>query len=228
MTAQSFDSMTFDSIVMREEQKRIAERVLLKNAFSAFTDIKTIAAADMSCGRFSHTGFAAVMLFTYPSLDPIDQADVKMEMTVPYVPGYLAFREGPLIHACLDQLKMKPDVILCDGHGIAHPRRAGIACHIGVEADIASIGCGKTRLVGAYEEPASEKGQRTELIHHNVPVGKVLRSRDNVKPLFISPGHKFDIETATEFVFTLCRGYRLPEPIRHAHRYVNQLRRADR
>lgn len=216
--------MTFDATTMKAEQERIANRVILRSVFSSLSDVTSIAAADISCNRGSNIGYAAVLLFTYPAIERVDEVGVAMEMKAPYVPGFLSFREGPLIEACLEKLKMKPDVLICDGQGYAHPRRAGLACHVGVQTGIASIGCAKSRLIGIHEELPQEAGSWVDLIHNHEKVGEVVRTRSGVAPLYVSPGHQLDFETSTQIILSLCRGLRQPEPIRAVHRYVNQVR----
>lgn len=220
--------MTFDAATMKQEQARIAKRVSLNCAFSSLSDITSIAAADISCNRGSNRGYAAVMLFTYPAIERVDQASIAMEMVAPYVPGFLSFRESPLIEDCLDKLKMKPDLLICDGQGYAHPRRAGLACHIGVKTGIPTIGCAKSKLIGVHTEPPDEADSWVDLIHNSEKVGEVVRTRRGVSPLYISPGHLIDFETSTQVILSLCRGVRQPEPIRAAHRYVNQLRMSEK
>lgn len=220
--------MAFDAATMKQEQERIAKRVSLDCAFSSLSDITSVAAADISCNRGSNKGYAAVLLFTYPALDRIDKVSIAMEMVAPYVPGFLSFREGPLIEACFAQLKMKPDILICDGQGYAHPRRAGLACHLGVRLGVPSVGCAKSLLVGVHEDLPESAGSRVDLIHNKEKVGEVVRTRRGVSPLFISPGHLIDFETSTQVILSLCRGVRQPEPIRAAHRYVNQLRMSEK
>ncbi|MDP8245358.1 MAG: endonuclease V [Candidatus Hinthialibacter antarcticus] len=220
--------MAFDAETMKQEQQRIAKRVSLDCVFASLSDITSVAAADISCNRDSNIGYAAVMLFTYPAIERVDQAGIAMEMQAPYVPGFLSFREGPLIEACLEGLKMKPDVLICDGQGYAHPRRAGLACHVGVKTGIPSIGCAKSPLIGTHETLPEEAGSWVDLIHNHEKVGEVVRTRSGVSPLYISPGHQIDFEMSTQIILSLCRGLRQPEPIRAAHRYVNQFRLSEK
>lgn len=220
-TIMAFTRDTFQKI-----HERIASKVSLQDTYSHCDQIKTIAGADTSCGRFDKTGYAAVLVFRYPEMELIEQAECIQLLEIPYVPGFLAFREGPLVLDCLNQLSAKPDVLLCDGQGLAHPGRAGIACHMGVQGELPSIGCAKTRLTGEHEEPGVEKGSRVPLYDNEEQVGVVLRSKRNVKPLYISPGHCVSIGMATNIVLSCCNRYRLPEPTRLAHLRVNEIRRA--
>lgn len=143
----------------------------------------------------------------------------------PYIPGLLTFREAPAIIAALRNLKHSPDILLCDGQGIAHPRRLGIACHLGLLVDMPAIGCAKSRLIGHYQEPALEKGARTPLLIGQEQVGSVVRTRENVKPVFVSIGHKIDLPTAEQIVLTCATRYRLPEPTRLADQLVAAAKR---
>lgn len=160
--------------------------------------------------------FGAACLYRLPELTCIEQATSVRKLLFPYVPGLLSFREGPAIMAALDRLKQKPDAILADGQGIAHPRGIGIASHIGVLLDIPTIGCAKQRLVGEYREPGTKRGNWEALLYKDMLVGAVLRTRDKVKPLFISPGHRMDIDSAIRIVMACLGKYRIPEPVRCA------------
>ncbi|GAB4228115.1 MAG: deoxyribonuclease V [Chlamydiales bacterium] len=184
-----------------------------------------IAGADVSFVKHSTTLYAAVVIFAMPNLSIIDQALGQMEITFPYIPGYLSFREAPVIIQTFNQLKLKPDVLICDGQGIAHPRRLGLACHLGILLDIPTIGCAKNRLIGEYSEPDNFQWAQSPLLEQNEQVGVVLRTKDNVKPLFISPGHKTDCATSVEVIKASIRKYRNPEPIRYAHHLVNSYRK---
>lgn len=155
-------------------------------------------------------------LYKYPDLTPIEERYVAAEVSFPYIPGYLSFREGPSIIQALSSLNIRPDLILFDGQGIAHPKGLGIAAHIGALLDLPSIGCAKSRLVGEYEEPGYKKGSWSPLGYKGKVVGAVLRTRDNVRPLFISPGHRIDLKGSIEIVLRCTSKYRLPEPLRRA------------
>lgn len=162
------------------------------------------------------TVVAAATLFTYPGLQHLGDAVAKERMIFPYIPGYLSFREGPAIIKALRKLIKKPDVVLFDGQGIAHPLHMGIASHVGVVLDIPSVGCAKSRLVGIYDAPGPCKGDWSPLYYQGREVGAVLRTRDRVRPLFISPGHRVDLMTSIDIVLHAVSSYRLPEPIRRA------------
>lgn len=160
--------------------------------------------------------FAAACLYRFPELTLVEQRSVVRELIFPYIPGFLSFREGPAIIAALNELSRKPDLILVDGQGIAHPRGIGIASYIGVLQGIPTIGCAKSRLVGEYEEPGTKKGGWSPLRVNGNVVGAVLRTRDAVRPLFISPGHKIDVKSAIRLALSCTVNYRIPEPLRCA------------
>jgi deoxyribonuclease V len=143
-------------------------------------------------------------------------------ITFPYVPGLLAFREGPVVLAALEQVSDPPDVLLFDGQGLAHPRRLGLATHIGVLLDRPSIGCAKSRLCGEHEEPPAERGGWVPLRDGDEVIGGVVRTRAGVRPVYVSVGHRVDLETAVSLVVACCTRYRLPEPTRRAHRAAGE------
>jgi deoxyribonuclease V len=166
---------------------------------------------------------AAVAVLRYPELDVLETAIARRPTTFPYVPGLLSFRELPAVLEALEQLREPPDLLLCDGQGIAHPRRLGIASHLGLLVDLPSIGVAKTRLCGMHEEPLNQRGAWTPLWAEGEIIGAVLRTRPGVKPLYISPGHRISLDTAIQLVMACCTRYRLPETTRHAHRLASGL-----
>ena len=184
---------------------------------------RTVAGVDAAFS--GNTIIAAACLFTYPELIPLEDTYAVGNVSFPYVPGLLSFREGPAIIEALNKLRTRPDLIIFDGQGIAHPVGMGIAAHIGVLLDIPSVGCAKSRLIGDYAEPDQEKGRMTDLTYHSNIVGTVLRTRDNVKPLFISPGHLIDIKNAVEVVRKCLGKYRITEPIRRADALTKKLKK---
>ncbi|MEK6693644.1 MAG: deoxyribonuclease V [Nitrospirota bacterium] len=155
-------------------------------------------------------------LYKYPELIPIEDAYAIMEVSFPYIPGFLSFREGPAILKALNKLKIKPDLILFDGQGIAHPGGIGIATHIGVLLDIPTIGCAKSKLVGEYKEPGIKKGEWSPLKYKDKTVGVVLRTREKIRPVFVSPGHRIDLKESIEIILGCITRYRIPEPLRRA------------
>jgi len=184
-----------------------------------------IAGADISYGRGQNLFFAAVVLLTYPELTVVEEAYASLPSTFPYIPGLLSFREGPALLEAFARLRRTPDVIIFDGQGIAHPRGIGLASHMGLILGIPSIGCAKSRLVGTHDLVGSRAGSHVDLVYDEKVVGAVLRTKDGIKPVFVSPGHKISLKSATEMVLTCCAGYRLPEPVRKAHGAVNRFRR---
>ena len=173
-----------------------------------------VAGVDAAFSRDSV--FAASCLYLFPELVLIEQKHAIQRTAFPYVPGFLSFREGPAIIEAVRSLTNKPDIILFDGQGVAHSGGIGIASHIGVLLDMPTIGCAKTRLVGDFIEPGTRKGSWSQLLYNGRNVGAVLRSRDNVRPLFISPGHKIDLDNAIRLVLACTGRYRIPEPLRCA------------
>lgn len=155
-------------------------------------------------------------LYKYPEIVPLEDSCVIEKTAFPYIPGYLSFREGPAIVHALRDLKRKPDVILFDGQGIAHPKMLGIASQIGAILDMPAIGCAKSRLVGEYEEPGRNKGDWSPLTYGGEVVGAVLRTRDGVRPVFVSPGHRVALKESIEIVLGCTGKYRIPEPLRRA------------
>lgn len=187
--------------------------------------VSCVAGADISYSKIDNRLFAAVVVFTFPGLEIIEQAEVQDQAVFPYISGLLSFREAPTLLTAFTRLQHGPDVILVDGQGIAHPRRLGLASHLGVLLDCPTIGCAKTRLIGKYVEPGEQKGDRSLLQHGGETIGMVLRTRTRTRPLFISVGHKIDLDTAVSIVLACTRTYRLPEPTRQAHLLANRLRK---
>lgn len=161
---------------------------------------------------------AAVLVLSYPSLTPVEQVVAECPVDWPYIPGLLSFREGPSVLEALEKLEIEPDLLMFDAHGLAHPRRMGLATHLGILLDRPTIGCAKSRLCGQYREPASHKGAWTPLIDRGEQIGAVVRTRDHVKPIFVSVGQHVNLEAAVQFSLSCCSRYRLPEPTRLAHR----------
>jgi len=177
--------------------------------------VTTVAGVDV--GLKGDMAVAAVLMLTYPGLEAISSAVACRRITFPYIPGLLSFREGPVVMDAIGKLSRKPDLFIFDGQGHAHPRRLGIACHIGVLTGIPAIGCAKSRLCGTYQMPGTDKGCRSPLMDDGNVIGTVLRTRSGVKPVFVSVGHLIDLNGCIEFVLACCTKYRLPEPTRLAH-----------
>lgn len=188
--------------------------------------ICTIAGADVSYDKHSDRFFAGVVVFTFgKQLEKIEESTAVGKAGFPYIPGLLSFREAPILLKAFKKLRNNPDVILFDGQGIAHPRYFGLASHMGLILDTPSIGCAKSRLVGEYRCVKNIAGEYSKLFYKNKVVGAVLRTKANTNPIFVSPGHKADLPFAIRIALKTCRGYRIPEPIRHAHLLVNKVRR---
>jgi deoxyribonuclease V len=185
--------------------------------------LKFIAGVDAAFS--GNNVIAAACLYKYPDIITVEDAYVVSIIRFPYISGYLSFREGPAIIKAIEKLKIKPGLILFDGQGIAHPAGMGIAAHVGVLLDIPAIGCAKSRLVGDYIEPGKSKGQHTKLKHQGKIIGTVLRTRDNVKPLFVSPGHLTDMKGAIDIVLKCTGKYRIPEPLRRADFLSKELKK---
>ncbi|NJN63842.1 MAG: endonuclease V [Acidobacteria bacterium] len=188
-------------------------------------EIRTVMGADLAYHGATDSFHVAVVLIDLKSRETIATATHTGRAAVPYVPGFLSFREGPPVIEALARLGVEPDILLCDGHGRAHPRRFGLACHLGVATEIPSIGVGKSLLVGTYREPSAKRGASTALVHRGELVGRALRTRDGVKPVFVSVGTGITLEQAVALVLRLSPRFRVPEPIRRAHSLVTALRR---
>jgi deoxyribonuclease V len=176
-----------------------------------------IAGVDISVNRWEKTGIGAVVVLSYPGLEVVETRVVTDRIGFPYVPGLLSFRESPLILAACEKLTVTPDIIMVDGQGIAHPRRMGLASHLGLLLGVPTIGCAKSRLCGRHILPGNEAGSYSDLVDRNEVIGAVLRTRTGVGPIYVSIGHKIDLAGAIHWVLKCCRGYRLPEPTRLAH-----------
>jgi deoxyribonuclease V len=190
--------------------------------------VDTIAGADISFNKFSDVVYAGIVVLSLPELRIVETAGVRSVTKFPYVPGLLSFRETPSVLEAWEKLKTKPDVLMLDGQGIAHPRRFGIACHVGVLLDLPTIGCAKSILVGRHGELGMEAGSQAPLVDRGEQVGVALRTKNKVSPVYVSPGHRIDLPSAVDLVLRSTGKYRQPEPTRQAHLLVNQLRVADK
>jgi deoxyribonuclease V len=187
-----------------------------------------VGAADVTFLDEKEIVAAAFVVVDAATGEIVEERTAVRRTAFPYVPGFLTFREGPSVIAAWEKLRRKPDVLLFDGHGIAHPRRFGIASHIGVVLDLPSVGCAKRVLVGEHEEPGRAKGSWSPLVDRGEVVGAAVRTREGVKPVFVSVGHRADLPAAVELVLGLCSRYRLPDPARRAHELCRELRRKPR
>ncbi len=186
--------------------------------------IKTIAGADCAFDKTGRYGFAGLVVYRYPELEVIRRVGRRSRVTFPYVPGLLSFREAPLLLAAIEKLDKLPDLFIFDGQGIAHPRRIGIASHMGLLLDRPSIGCAKSRLIGRHRTPAQKPGSCSPLTIDGEQVGNVLRTRRGCKPVYVSVGHRINLAQATEIVLNCVGKYRIPIPMRDADLYVAQLK----
>ena len=211
--------------VSYREAIRIQEK--LRNNISLIDSsrkVSSIAGADVSYSKRGEEGIAAVVVLSYPDLDLLDETYVKGKVSFPYIPGLLSFREAPLLIQVFQRLQRPPDVVLYDGQGIAHPRSFGLASHMGLLLELPSIGCAKKKLVGDFGNVGPQSGSTTPLKLGGRIVGAVIRTRKGVRPVFVSPGHRIDLETSIQLVLETSRGFRLPEPLRRAHLMVKGIR----
>jgi deoxyribonuclease V len=202
-------------------QRELARQIDVKKSLKK---CELIAGADCSYNRFSPTFYAAVVVLRTSDWSIVETQGVVDESPFPYVPGLLSFREAPIVLQAFAKLKCRPDAVMYDGQGFAHPRRLGIACHLGLWLKIPCFGCAKTRLIGDHDEPGPNAGEFTPLKHEDEIIGHVVRTKLRTKPLYVSPGHLIDQKSATRWTLASCRGYRIPEPTRQAHLHVNQMR----
>ncbi len=182
-----------------------------------FGEIRSVAGFDVSFSAERDLLHAAIVVLDAGTLEVLETVSASAEPIFPDVPGLLSFREGPVVELAYRKLAREPDLLMFDGQGIAHPRGLGLASHMGLLLDRPSIGCAGTRLIGEFKEPKQKRGAMRTLSIQRRKVGVVLRSKDNTKPLFVSPGHRISVESAAEWVLRTAQGYRLPEPIRLAH-----------
>jgi deoxyribonuclease V len=208
-----------------ELQKSLRERVRL---VPLERGIETIAGADISFNKFSPVMYAGIVVLRLPSLELVEEVGIISETRFPYVPGLLSFRESPSLLEAWAKLKTEPDAVMFDGQGIAHPRRVGIASHVGLMIKRPTLGCAKSVLVGKFEEPPVERGSWAEMVDKGEVVGAALRTKTNVQPIYVSPGHLIDLAGAIRLTLDSNGGYRQPEPTRRAHHLVNALRRGER
>lgn len=195
-------------------QRQLRQQVVLEDQFD---EIELVAGVDVGFDKASNTGRAVVAVLRYDDLSLVESGQAEQELTFPYVPGLLSFRELPVILKALEELSVMPDIFLCDGQGTAHPRRFGIACHLGCITGIPALGVGKSRLCGSYDEPGEAKGSVAELKDGDEVIGAVVRTRKGIKPVYVSPGHKISLETSIKVVLKCVTKYKLPETTRRAH-----------
>ena len=194
-------------------QADLAARVVLEDRFGR---IDTVAGLDVAYDKQGNRATAAIVVVRAADLSVVETRTLDSAIRFPYIPGLLSFRELPAICALLQQVTVIPDLLICDGQGIAHPRRFGLACHLGVMFDVPAIGCAKTPLLGAVGEPGLARGDSAALLDRGDTVGCALRTRSGVKPVYVSPGHRISVASACEWVLKLAPRFRLPEPLRLA------------
>jgi len=198
----------------KEIQLSLAKRVVDENGV---INPRLVAGIDISSPGAQGVASGAVVVLRYPELSIVEVEVAQDKITLPYIPGLLSFRECPLILAACEKLHNIPDLVLIDGQGIAHPRRFGLASHVGLFLDLPTIGCAKSILCGQHRPVGEEAGSHAELIDNGELIGAALRTKSGVKPIYVSVGHKIDLASALQWVINCCRGYRLPEPTRLAH-----------
>ena len=207
----------------RRVQEKLRDRVVEEDRLG---EPHFVAGADMAFDPATDLAFAGVIVYRFPEMQEIERRCARRKLRFPYVPGLLSFREGPILLAALARLKTEPDLLLIDGHGRAHPRRFGIACHLGVILGCPTIGCAKSLLVGEHREPGARAGATAPLFLEGERVGMVLRTREGVKPIYVTVGHQVSLDSAVRLVRKCLDGFRIPKPTREADHYVRELRRA--
>jgi deoxyribonuclease V len=189
------------------------------------TTFKLVGGADVAYSKKDNMAFATIVVLKVPEMELVEKVRAQANVTFPFMPGFFYFREGPVLTKALSRLKIVPDCFVFDGHGICHPKGIGLASHLGLLLDMPTIGCAKKLLCGEVGELGNDVGDTAPIFYGNQEVGQAVRSRESVKPLYVSPGHKIDVETAVKTILDLLRGYRLPEPLRLAHVMANKQRR---
>lgn len=209
-----------------------AEAVALQRELSARIDVgkplekcDLVAGADVSYSYGSDVFYAAVVVMRAGDCQIVEVKHAVAISPFPYVPGLLSFREAPILLQAFARIESKVDAVLCDGQGIAHMRRLGIASHLGLWLEVPCVGCAKSLLFGKYEDPEAQAGASSPLLDKGEVIGEVVRTKNRVKPVYVSPGHRIDLASSVRLTLEMCRGYRLPEPTRLAHQYVNAFRR---
>lgn len=208
----------------RRLQEELASRVVAGPALD-LSGVRHVAGADVSTQ--GNLAYATVVVLEFPGLSLVEVQGYEAPLRFPYVPGLLSFRELPSVVGALEKVETAVDALILDAQGLAHPRRMGLASHLGVFLDVPTVGCAKSRLVGSFEEPGKKKGSATDLVHRGEVVGRVLRTREAVSPVYVSVGNRIDLESSVALVLACCTRYRLPETTRQAHNAANRLRRGE-
>ncbi len=205
-------------------QGELASRVVVDSALD-LAGVRYVAGADVSTE--GDRAYAMVAVLDFPGLSVVEVQGFEAPLEFPYVPGLLAFREIPSVVGALRKVETAVDAVILDAQGLAHPRRMGLASHIGLFLEVPAVGCAKSLLVGKFEEPGPKKGSTADLVHRGEVVGRVVRTRERVSPVYVSVGNRIDLDSAVELVLACCTKYRLPEPTRQAHNAANRLRRGE-
>jgi deoxyribonuclease V len=221
MQPHSWDLSPTEAVAL---QRELRDKVIIQPLEK---EIKTVGGSDLSYDKGSDQFYAGIVFLDYETMEVIAHSTVTSRAPFPYVPGLLSFREIPSLMEAWEQRPVQPDVVLFDGHGIAHPRRLGIATHFGLLTGTPTIGCAKKKLVGEYEEPVKKRGNYHPIKDGEEIIGYALCTKDNIKPVFVSPGHLIGMEQSLEIVLHCARGYKLPEPTRQAHLLVNRMRQGE-
>jgi deoxyribonuclease V len=208
----------------RRLQEELASRVVTGPVLD-LDGVQYVGGADVSTE--GDRAFATVVVLAFPALTLVEVQGFEAPLRFPYVPGLLSFRELPPVVGALEKVETDVDALILDAQGLAHPRRMGLASHLGLLLDVPTVGCAKSRLVGSFEEPGREKGSAADLVHRGETVGRVLRTREGVSPVYVSVGNGIDLESAVDLVLACCTKYRLPETTRQAHNAANRLRRRE-
>jgi deoxyribonuclease V len=195
-------------------QENLKNHIILERTFS---EVKSIGGADVAYSRDRNSLFGAIVILSFPKMETLEIATAHGKIPLPYIPGLLSFREAPILIEAFQKLKIKPDVMIFEGQGIAHPRGLGLASHMGLWLDLPSIGCTKTPLLKDFVCPEPSRGSFEWIRREGKEVGAVLRTEEKVKPIFISPGHRIDLQTSIQIVLATCPKFRIPEPLRRAH-----------
>jgi deoxyribonuclease V len=216
---------------LHEWDVKPAEAVALQQEWRARVELqplpsppRTIAGCDISFNKYEETVYAGVVVLSLPDLEVIEESGAISTARFPYIPGLLSFREVPALLEAWEKLSIEPDAVMLDGQGIAHPRRMGIGSHFGLLIERPTLGCAKSVLVGTFDDPAPERGQWSPMTHRGETIGAALRTKNKVQPVYVSPGHLCDLPSAIELALQCHGGYRVPEPTRRAHLFVNTLR----
>lgn len=206
-----------------EIQKTLSARIILENHVKT---VRYVAGADMAVSKNPDLAYAGVVVLSFPELQIVETQQAVLELTFPYIPGLLAFRESPALLKAFEKLRIEPDLVMMDGQGRAHPRGFGIACHIGLWLDKPTIGCAKSRLFGDHRQPGQKRGDWTPLTgNQDKVIGAVVRTKDKINPVYVSVGHKINLPAAIQYTLACVHGYRIPEPTRQADIFVGRLKK---